>query len=350
MKRGLFLNTEKAQCSIYESGVMVYKALKTSNEYHIDYCEIDPNHRVIPGGYDFYLFNYHYATMCWLKTKALKDLPGITICMVLEVYPGNPLILAPKNDFDAYMVLDPSEVSPNEMNIIYIFPRPLEVPEHIEPYVDRGVPVIGSFGMLGEGKGFQDVVRAVNKEFDKAIIRFNFPFGRWAIYDGDKIIQECKELAKPGIEVIITRDYMSKEELINWCSQNTLNVFLYNRNCPGLAATTDQAIASGRPLAVSDCNTFRHIHQYIVPYPNRSLKKSIEDSAYDVAQMQRAWNPKVFASAFSHMIDHYPDSTDIQPRDIVLQKRSDLWWYWMWVIAPWIVRTKKKIIKTPVLR
>ena len=63
---------------------------------------------------------------------------------------------------------------------------------------------------------------------------------------------------------------------------------------PGLAAVTDQAIASGRPLAVSDNRTFRHIHEYIVPYPARSLRESIAVSQAEVQQMQQNWSHEAF--------------------------------------------------------
>ena len=106
-----------------------------------------------------------------------------------------------------------------------------------------------------------------------AVVRINIPQGkdvepawkrRFKLYLLKRSIEKVKN---PGTEVRITEDYMTKPELITWCSQNTLNCFLYDRDLPGLAATTDQCIVSGRPLAVSDNETFRHILQYIKPYP-----------------------------------------------------------------------------------
>ena len=111
-----------------------------------------------------------------------------------------------------------------------------------------------------------------------------------------------KKTAKKGVQVEITRDYMSKEELIEWCSQNTLNCFLYDRNMPGLSATTDQAISSGRPLAVSVNDTFRHVTTFIKAYPDRSLKESIAVSQPEVLQIQRAWAPKNFALKFEQVL------------------------------------------------
>ena len=41
MKKGLFINTKKANCSIYSSGLMLYESTKISSEYMLDYVEID---------------------------------------------------------------------------------------------------------------------------------------------------------------------------------------------------------------------------------------------------------------------------------------------------------------------
>src|SRR6185503_19426138 len=124
------------------------------------------------------------------------------------------------------------------------------------------------------------------------------PFGDF-VPDSEKYAnylgELCKKVAGQDVNVVISHDYMTKQELIEWCGQNTLNCFLYDRNLPGLAATTDQAIVSGRPLSVSENDTFRHILAYIPPYPRLSLKESIENSIPMVKQMQYDWSPATFA-------------------------------------------------------
>lgn len=301
--KGLFINNKKANDSIYESGLMVYNCLKSSDKYQIDYIETDAENRLISSEYDFYFFNYHPATMHWMDTSKLKRLPGIIITMVLEVSPGNPFVLCPRNHFDAYCVLDPTVISDNIK--VFAFPRPLEK-TYIKEYIPNDIPTIGTFGFATKGKGFQHVVDAVNKEFEQAIVKINIPFGSfvpdaqsYATFLGNL----CKEKAKPGISVVVTHTYMSKPELINWCAQNTLNCFLYDRNMPGLSATTDQAIVAERPLAVSNNDTFRHILTYLDPYPNFSLKQSIETSLSSVLAMKKDWSQENFLIRFESMLD-----------------------------------------------
>lgn len=307
--KGIFINTRKANCSIYESGRMIYECLMLSDKYELDYQEVDENSRSISDTYDFYAFNYHHTSMGWLDTRFVRKLPGLKLTFVLEVARNDPFVHCPSEDFDVYCVLDPT------INIedkrVYAFPRPLEVPVNATQYRELPVPVIGTFGFATPGKGFELVVDAVNREFDEAIVRINIPVSThaddfcWHFHKqnyADYLSKLCKRTAKKGIQVMVTHDFMSKEKLIEWCSENTLNCFMYNRNQAGLSATTDQAISSGRPLAISTNDTFRHITSYIQPYPFRSLKESIAFSQPEVLQVQKEWSPRKFATKFEDVL------------------------------------------------
>jgi len=308
--KGLFLNTTKAQCSIYESGRMIYEALSLSDKFCLDYQEIGEDNREIPANYDFFAFNYHPGPMGWLNTRRLSKLPGLKLTFILEVAPNNTIVLCHSDDFDIYCALDPTLKTDDKR--VYVFPRPLEPPLVSYNYIEHEIPVIGSFGFATPGKGFELLIDAVNREFDRAIVRINIPQGTYA--DGftwnlqrrnyaEYLGELCSRVAKKGIEVQITHDYMTKAQLIEWCAYNTLNCFLYNRNQPGLSATTDQAICSGRPLAVSTNETFRHIHSYITPYPFRGLQESIEISRSEVLRMQQEWAPVKFTRAFERLLE-----------------------------------------------
>ncbi len=301
--RGLFVNNKKAQDSIYESGLMVFNCLKLSENFSIDYFTLSIDERTIPIGYDFYLFNYHPSTMAWMDTSILKKIPGLVLTIVLEILPNDPFVMCPDNHFHGYCVLDPRMRIKNKK--VFAFPRPLDPFTLIKPYIEKEIPVIGTFGFATKGKGFHHVVDAVNKEFDKAVVKINIPFGDF-VPDSEAYAKYlatlCIQRAKQGIEVKVTHDYMQKAELIEWCGQNTLNCFLYDRNIPGLAATTDQAIVSERPLSVSQNDTFRHILEYIPPYPKLSLKEAIDKSIPWVKQMQLNWSPKSFTEKFEDML------------------------------------------------
>jgi FkbM family methyltransferase len=301
---GLFINCVEAKDSIFESGMMAYQCLKDSDKYTLDYFEITPENYAISTNYDFYFFNYHFATMSFLTTESIKErLPSVKITMVLEVSPNDPFVYCSPDDFDFYCVLDPTLKIDKEN--VYAFPRPLEIVDAKDFNQPNEVPVIGSFGFATPGKGFEHVIDAVNKEFDQAVVRINIPYSDYADESGKyaKYLTEmCKKRAKNGIKVVVTHDYMTKQELIKWCGQNTLNCFLYDRNQPGLAATTDQSITSGRPLITSKNNTFRHIQKYIKPFPYQSLKDAIGNTPKIIKEIQNDWSPENFRKRFEEVL------------------------------------------------
>lgn len=291
---------------------MVYECLKLSEKYELDYLEVSENERQVSTRYDFYVFNYHHATMGWLDTKSVARLPGLKLTFVLETLRNDPFVLCPPDAFDVYCALDPTMKVEDKR--VYAFPRPLEPAPPLRPYLELEIPVIGSFGFATPGKGFESVVEAVNREFERAKIRINIPPGTYSdpatflLHNRDYaeyLIEMCRHTAKAGVEVEFTREFMNKEELIQWCGQNTLNCFLYDRNQPGLSATTDQAISSGRPLAISTNETFRHIHLAIKPYPFRSLRESIAVSQPEVLKLQDEWRPHNFALRFEEVLEKH---------------------------------------------
>jgi hypothetical protein len=309
--KGLFINTEQAICSIHESGLMVYNCIKESKEFTLEYTELKQEKLDIPANYDFYLFNYHFSTTGWLNTKSVRNLPGLKGTVVLEILPNDPFVYCSPFDFDFYCVLDPSMKFRHKK--VFVFPRPLDEYAGELSTKENTIPVIGSFGFATKGKGFEHVVTAVNKEFEEAVVRINIPHGTFtdpSHHYAQELAAQCKAIAKPGIDVQITHEFMSKEKLIYWCSENTLNCFLYDRNMPGLSATTDQAITSQRPLAVSNNATFRHITSYLKPYPEKTLQSSIRDSAEIVKKMKDDWSAKSFCLLFEKMLVTLNTSTE----------------------------------------
>src|SRR5579859_2655914 len=322
--RGVFINTGAAQCSIYESGLMVYNCVKSSTHYTLDYFSLDQldlkhlasagrarRHgdpaEADQGEIDFWVFNWHIYTMAsHLDPAVIRSLQGPKFTVVLELAPDDPLKLVPPNVFDGYIALEPGAPAGNG---IYPFARPLPGEPRHPPARARETPVIGSFGFGTPGKGFELLVESVNRAFDSALVRVNIPRGTYvgtdSIHRGDyaaHIASVCKKIAKPGIEVHLTQDFLTPEELVTWCGENDINCFMYTRSQPGLSATTDQAIMSGRPLLTLSNDTFRHIHQYVAPYPALGMREAIETTTPAVQAMQRHWSRQSFNDTFERML------------------------------------------------
>lgn len=305
--KGIFYNSKKAICSIYESGLMVYNCLKQSQLYHLDYTE----DRYFFNNYDFAIVNEHYVVNNWITKNMIELFNKPVFCIVTEVCFTDTYIDRSPNFYTGYIVLD---TSINEKNNIYAFPRPLEdyYNNNLINYEDNTIPIIGSFGFATYGKSWHKIVEETQKEFEEAIIRFNIPKATYIPNNEEninEIVSMCNGILKnPRIKLEITHYNFSKEELIKWCSANTINCFIYERqHCfnSGLCATTDQAIVSGRPLLISSDVTFRHIHKFIDYYPNISIKEAIIKTQDGVKKMKEEWSSKNFLNKFEKIINNY---------------------------------------------
>ena len=77
--------------------------------------------------------------------------------VVLEVSPNDPFVYCSPDDFDAYIVLDPT-LEIDQKNV-FAFPRPLEKFDGPLVYEQKEVPWIGSFGFATPKKGFEKLVK-----------------------------------------------------------------------------------------------------------------------------------------------------------------------------------------------
>lgn len=320
MHNVLFVNTRKAVCSIYSSGLMFYESILQSKSCNITYVEcseleIDLLHRgilkkknenwTLPS-YDFYVFNYHDVTMRaheQIYSENFVNLPGKKFTIVLEIETNDPMVRVHHDSFDGYISLDPSLQVNN--NKIFKFPRPLKQIT-LPKYEEKEIPVIGSFGFATMDKGFHYIPIMAGKEFEKSIVRINIPENTF-VDNGryEQIVNTCNYNKPDNVELQFTRHLFTEDELIKWCAENTINVFMYERDMVGLAAATDQAIISGRPLVVSSNRTFRHIHQYIKPYPQMNLKQSLENSIEGVNRMKEDWSFSRCSEEFDNIISNF---------------------------------------------
>ncbi len=330
--KGIFYNSKKAACSIWESGKMCYDALSKSTLFTLDYSE----DTFLNMDYDFAIFNQHFDVNNWMTETMIKSFIKGTLfptgafrtegptaakenegarlkpafCIVTEVtFSDNPISLSP-NYFTNYIILDPTI---SETSKLHAFGRPIEKePEMENPSQENtNIPNIFSFGFPTQGKEWHKILEIVQNEFDYANIHFNIPKGSHisqTMHDDmiSYIYFMCESIiTKKGINLKITHDNLTKEELIKLCAKQTINCFYYDRQhifSRGLAAVTDQAISSGRPLLVTGDTTFRHIHKYINYYPNISLKEAIEQTQDGVLKMRRDWSSENFLSKFENIL------------------------------------------------
>lgn len=301
MKRGIYINSIKSVCSIYESGVMCFNSLNRSEFYTLEYIEGINNQDI--NSYDFIIFNYHPVVTPWCTTNYLNSITVPKIAIFTEMKENHDFMMnVDINLFNYVIVLDPTQ---KETETIFSFGRPIE--EFSPSFVKNEIPIIGSFGFATPGKRWDLIVKQVVEEFDEAIIRFNIPHATHVPNNQSRInevlnscLLEIPENSKIKIE--FTHIVMTKQELIKWCSENTINCFFYYRDQHGLSAVTDDAISAQRPILITDCNTFRHMHKYIPYKPNINIKQAILETQDGVIGMYNDWSPINFSKKFENDI------------------------------------------------
>lgn len=251
----LFVNQPKAQCGVYEYGRLTGTILENGygNVFYI-YREIGSPEQLYSEleklKYDFVVYNHHPCTMTWLNDGVVAR-TGIKSATIKH---DNAFV------FNGSVIIDSD---PNGTNGV---PRPLYI-NGINPVFnnDNNI-VVGAFGFGFGHKGFSEIITRVNNEFDSAVIRLRLPVNSIVDSSGSHAFSLAAQLRKiplkNGIKLEISHDYLSHEELIKWLSGHTVNCFLY-RNTAGIgtgcSSATDWALASGRPIAVSNDVMFRHL-------------------------------------------------------------------------------------------
>lgn len=317
MKKALFLNSDRRKpiCALYQAGLNYAQAMSTCQNLQVTYCDAPPDDpRINISQYDVLIFNYQHVTCQWMPPEIFSvDIPKWAF---LYEACQQPDIQTPTHTgqnimemFDKILVPDPTLTSSES-----IWGLPRVVPRHSE-FKDPGLGSeisVGTFGIPSPWKDISGLIRMMNQEYSEAtnaVLRMQFSHG--SHQEGTQLDREWDgylfELAKklrPGIRMEVNREYMSQEDLITWLSGNHLNAFLASpergRITKGaLLASTDIAIAAGRPIIVSDTVEARHLKDLIAP----TLSRAMAHNGSVVKDLYHRWSPENFASYLDRLVE-----------------------------------------------
>lgn len=305
----LFVSHKEQQCGVYQYGRNIADAISKSKKLHFVYTECSESNeyysiveQVNPSAI---IYNYHPATLPWLKKKILGKVkvPHIDIIheMTQEVVDA-----ADDSLFDYHVAADPTLLNRNPL----VFKTGRLVPKYNNPYGLPKIPTIGSFGFGTAGKGFQKLISKVQDDFDKAIIRLHIPFATFGDPDGKgaySIAKQCKEgIVKPGIELQLSHEFLSQEQLLNFLAQNSLNAFFYDENKGrGISSVIDFALAVQRPIAVTKSSMFRHIisTSQSICVEESSLEEILQNGFGPLAKYCLDWNEANLIWDYERIVD-----------------------------------------------
>ena len=285
----LFFNHAKKQCGVYQYGVRLFDILKTTENINYIYKEIDSldeynnilSEIIITTKVNIIIYNYHPFTLSWLNNSTIqKKIKNIGILH--------------ENTFEGFDYnIDIGDIIPENYIPRPIFENINELLNNYSPstasindfinYNNENIPIIGSFGFGFNDKGFDRIVKIVNAQYDNAIIKLvitNADFGL-PIPHFENIKNNCiKELLKPNIQLLITREFFTTEDILLFLKSNTINVFLYdemNGRGRGLSSCIDYAISAMKPIGISNSVMFRNIYSDDICLYKTSIKDCIHN-------------------------------------------------------------------------
>jgi hypothetical protein len=331
-KKILFVSHEKAKCGVYEFGKNITDVLSRSKKY--DFIRVECSSlgelksAVTKNNPSAIIYNYIPPDLPWIATRALKvfyknNVNSIKVTQIGIIHEVTQRVADLSTAYRKRFILGRTKRLYNSLFDFYIAPDPTLLLRNdlvyktgrlIQPYQNTfPIPkkvTVGSFGFATPGKGFEEIVQLVQQEFDEAIIRFNIPaadFGDKNGINAKNTAERCKALiSKPGIELIITHDFLDNKAILDFLAQNTVNVFLYkDMGDRGLSSVIDMAMAVQRPIAISDSAMFRHVLDAdpSICIKNNSLKGVIKNGFIPLQKHFDEWNAKNLVWDYERILD-----------------------------------------------
>jgi hypothetical protein len=331
----LFVNHSNEKCGVYQYGKACYEVIEKIHEHLFDYAECETaqhfHQAVLSSQPDLILYNNHPSTLTYIDPEFILRYRQFLHVSLSHRLNQEKELSSCEQVFDFYIMSDPTliEKSPRIFKIGRFLPK-------FDPiFKEPALPTIGSFGFGSRSKGFENLIDTVKAEFSEAVIRLNIPSPSLADPD-NKWIENFKEkqaakLQGTEIDLQITTDFLSKGELLQFLSENSLNAFLYPTrlklvDSDGISSATDFALAVNRPLAISANPIFRHLH-FIKPsivakiptdrislfrksMQTRSLKQILEGGTDSYSFLRKIWSEEVFLQRFREILAAIKEQQD----------------------------------------
>lgn len=301
-RSGRHADTETTYCGIGIRGQMTGRMLESPRcKYEFITCFVQSNAEI-----ESYIlrhqnrligiiYNFHSITTPWLTDSSLRAKYSnlfhvmihydITQQMVHDYHPAH------YHGFE-YVITDnyKLDLTQSACKHFYVVARSVPMPVvHITKEV-RAVPWIGFQGFGFPHKGIHRIAEYVVKEFDEAVIRLHMPYSLFGDPSGAQAHQRVAEIkniiaGKPGIQLDVSHDFKSEEDVVLWLSENDINCyFLDHLPNSGLASSPDYALAARRPIAVSRSYMLRHFWDLGVEVDATRGLKDIMHAGIDVLQ------------------------------------------------------------------
>lgn len=289
--RALFCNTSEPRCGVFQYGWNLYDILKDSEATHWEYYGgVSAPPMSTLRRFDVILYNWSSLIGGWMAAAPIQHMGKQVFC-----YHDGPVA----DGFDATLFSDPTMPSHDHWHSIG---RPLPQIDrpHLyqKPNQYKYSPIIGVHGFMGAWA--THVVKQALAEFEFCTIRLQLPFSPFVDPYGavaKSTAQQCRDMAQGRyVELEVSHDFLSPNQLIQWLVQNDINCYLRDVNMPwrGVSSAPDYAMAVRRPIAVNRSSAFRHLHGLFpsICVEDRSLSEILITGLSPLVPLYAAWRPE----------------------------------------------------------
>lgn len=304
----LFVSNPDTQCGVYQFGRNVAGALAFARAFRYEYVECagaaDLDRAVAQHSPRAIIYNHHPSTMPWLDVveSRKRTIPQFGVFHEVTQRGADG---ADRALFDFHIAPDPTLLLRNSI----VFKTGRLVPRYATTRPVPTIPTIGSFGFATRGKGFERLVREVQRDFDEAEIRLHIPSAHFGDQQGEAaraIVNECRaSIHKPGIRLVVTHDFLTNEQVLDFLAGNSINVFLYeDAHGRGISSVIDYALAVDRPFAVSTSTMFRHVHDArpSIVVGKSSIREILARGSSAAARYRNEWTPENLAWDYDRIV------------------------------------------------
>lgn len=306
----LFLNHKKKQCGVYQYGARLFDILKTTEKSYHFYEEIDSveEYQKIFEKFniDIVIYNFHEVTMPWLNKNTINK-KVINIGIMHE---------SKMDYFNARINLDPTfkdcdnhfsigrPIFHNAEEIIKNHTCSTDSIHNFIHYKKVDVPTFGSFGFGQPHKKFENIVKLVNEQYNEAIIKFVMPLADFIPnreYYNNMVRDAClRHMKKPDIQLMITYEFFTNEDILCFLNSNDMNMFLYESNGYP-SSVTDYALSVKKPIGISNYPIFKHIYSDEICLSETSIKDCMENSRQHCDKYLELYSKEKMINKFLHI-------------------------------------------------
>jgi len=286
MKKILFVNCKGEKCGVYQYGIKFYQAVKGIEGFSFNYVDCSTEEELVQTIHQqnpsVIIYNYHAPLLPFLTKELLKQIYGpVHVCLAHELSPQE-INEIDGSFFDYYIFADPSLQETPER----VFKIGRIIPSYDNQFSESVIPTIGSYGFGSKIKGYDALIDLVQEEFDQAIININIPPNSFFDPEGNFASKLSSQLQarvkKSGIQLNITHEFFSDQQLLEFLAKNSVNVFMYDPaiKIHGISSAVDAALGVRRPIGVTKSSLFKHLFHLhpsiIVRYRPSFFEKFLE--------------------------------------------------------------------------